>query len=143
MPGIFQITLKLFVYNPEGKLLVLKDRKSGLGDLPGGRIDQGEIYSPLPEILRREVKEELGEQFHFTLQPEEIYFTFPVKMWINGHEALGIAFRGRSTAQSQIQLSEEHSAGHWIDIHSYNPEALFQGDMLQAYRQFVRRETAQ
>lgn len=41
--GFFQITQKLFLRDGN-QLLVLRDRKSGHGDLPGGRMNEDEFF---------------------------------------------------------------------------------------------------
>jgi len=52
----FEVTVKALVYNSAGSLLFAMDDK-GKWDLPGGRIDEGEL---LEDGLKREVREELG-----------------------------------------------------------------------------------
>ena len=41
--GLFQITQKVFIRNGN-LLLVMKDKKSGAGDLPGGRMNEDEFF---------------------------------------------------------------------------------------------------
>jgi hypothetical protein len=55
-PGFFQISLKLFLMRGD-ELLILRDRASKYGDLPGGRLGETEIYLPFPESLGREIRE--------------------------------------------------------------------------------------
>lgn len=52
----FQVSVKGLVFNEEGKVLALHERK-GVWDLPGGRLEHGESFSG---TLERECKEELG-----------------------------------------------------------------------------------
>lgn len=62
---LFQLGIKAFIINPEGKILLLKVNKAKLKefkgepyyDIPGGRIHRG---STIEETLRREVEEETG-----------------------------------------------------------------------------------
>ena len=60
--GSFQITQKAFVRKGD-LLLVMKDKKSGEGDLPGGRMNEDEFFGDWIESLQRELDEELGNSF--------------------------------------------------------------------------------
>jgi 8-oxo-dGTP pyrophosphatase MutT (NUDIX family) len=53
---VYEVDVKILVYNPEKSLLFAKDTNQKW-DLPGGRIDEGES---LLKAVKREVKEELG-----------------------------------------------------------------------------------
>ena len=53
---LFQVAVKVLVYNADGKLLIMKSRQ-GEWDLPGGRISYGENFML---ALQRECQEELG-----------------------------------------------------------------------------------
>ncbi|MCK6462718.1 MAG: NUDIX hydrolase [Candidatus Pacebacteria bacterium] len=53
---LFQISIKGLVFNDEGKVMLIKE-KTGVWDLPGGRIEQGQNFK---ETLERECVEELG-----------------------------------------------------------------------------------
>lgn len=60
---IFHVGLKAFIADGE-KLLILQDQ-DGLWELPGGRIEKKEIFDGLEKPLRREVAEELGNDFQY------------------------------------------------------------------------------
>ncbi len=134
-PAQFQITLKLFLIRNKS-LLVLRDRKSGLGDLPGGRLGEGEIFQPFTVSLAREVSEELGEDIEYRVSDEPA-FLFPMKMWADGSEALGIAFIGFFD-EGNIELSDEHDQMFWVDLDTWNPGGLFKDYMLDACHRFLR-----
>ena len=56
----FEVGLKAFLVR-EGRLLLVRERiGERLWELPGGRFDGGEEQTPPVEILRRELREELG-----------------------------------------------------------------------------------
>src|SRR3989338_7584743 len=62
--GLYQVSLKVIMKNTKGEILGLKaiDKGSmrGYFDLPGGRIDSDEFYAPFEEIIKREIREEIG-----------------------------------------------------------------------------------
>ena len=135
-PAFFQITLKLFLINPEGKLLVLRDRASGLGDLPGGRLGKGEIYNSFENCLKREITEELGDAIDYTIQKDPL-FCFPHFMVSDQCEGLGIAFQGHFL-KGNISLSDEHDFMDWVDRENYVFENLFKDHMLDAVHKFIK-----
>jgi 8-oxo-dGTP pyrophosphatase MutT (NUDIX family) len=55
-PRWFQVTVKGIVRDERGAVLMLRER-SGVLDLPGGRLERGET---LAECLERECREEMG-----------------------------------------------------------------------------------
>lgn len=113
MPGVFEVTLKVFIVR-EGALLVLRDRASGQGDLPGGRIEQDELHGGWPAAVARELEEELGADAHVLVQSEPA-FVFPHHIQASGRDAVGLAFRGR-WIDGAITLSDEHDRYRWVDL---------------------------
>lgn len=65
---ISYIGVKGVVVNDESKVLITQEPTNFVGggkwELPGGKIANGEEETPLEEILRREIREELGESFN-------------------------------------------------------------------------------
>lgn len=134
-PGLFQITLKVFITRG-AELLVLRDRKQQVGDLPGGRLGPGEIYRPWSNSIHREIGEELGPEFFCRLNPEPI-FLFPHFIQESGYEALGLAFAAEYL-QGEIQLSDEHDWHAWKSLPDYDAGELFTDHLLAAVRRFQR-----
>lgn len=110
MPGRFPITLKVLVVR-EGLALVLRDRGSGYADLPGGRIEPGEVGPPWLPALRRELAEELGP--YPVVVAEEPSLLFAHHIHATGEEALGILFLGCGD-DGEIVLSDEHDGLAWV-----------------------------
>lgn len=135
--AFFQITLKLFLLrerNERLEFLVLRDRKSQWGDLPGGRLEKGEILKPLNVALNREIREELGESVSIRVDKEP-FFIFGTVMADGGHEALGIAYTG-TLESGEVELSDEHDLMEWVDVKTYDPSPLFHGHMRDAVIRF-------
>jgi 8-oxo-dGTP pyrophosphatase MutT (NUDIX family) len=54
------VAVKVFLKDGMGRLLITKDR-FGDWDIPGGRLRENDFEMPLEEVVRRKMKEELGE----------------------------------------------------------------------------------
>lgn len=105
------------IYN--GKVLYLREASTyeegtntGKWHMPGGRINPGETYV---EGLRREVREETG------LEISEIGLPVYVGEWhpvIKGVQNQIVAlFSVCYVTSDAVQLSEEHDAFKWHDLH--------------------------
>ena len=132
-PGFFQITLKVFLCHQD-RLLILRDRISGVGDLPGGRISKAEFYADWQDCLARELREELGEAVQYRLDPEPL-FVFPHFIESAGEEALGIAYQAQFI-RGQIQLSDEHDKMQWVALHDLEPGLFFSTHYARAVSRF-------
>jgi 8-oxo-dGTP diphosphatase len=135
--GLFQITQKVFI-RKGSELLVLKDHKSGQGDLPGGRMNQSEFFEDWLISLDRELKEEMGEQFIVNIFAEPI---FVHKHLVNdgNHPCLIVAYKGEFQS-GDIQISDEHDYFKWVDIYTFNPSEFFSEYMLDAVNLYLLRE---
>lgn len=135
-PGFFQITLKVFLLRKASsgqEFLVLKDKDSQMGDLPGGRLAEPEIYESFSDAIAREMREELGA-VEYRLR-EEPAFYFGHRIRNGGHPALGIAFTAEYLG-GDIVLSDEHDWMSWVNLKDYDPRGLFQEHMLSAVLRF-------
>jgi 8-oxo-dGTP pyrophosphatase MutT (NUDIX family) len=108
----FQVSIKAFLWHEERLLLVQDRGDSRAWELPGGRIDVGEEQLLVAEVLRRELREELGEHFACTigapcacwLRPRAPHLAHPVFL-------LGLLC---TEPRGEIVLSEEHVAQRWV-----------------------------
>lgn len=134
-PGFFQITLKVLLHRGK-EFLVLRDRQSGEGDLPGGRLSPGEIYHPWQESIARELREELGEDLRYKLDDGPL---FVEPHWIKngGHEALAVFFRADYEG-GQIVLSDEHDRMAWADPETFQPAEWFSDHLLRSVEKYLK-----
>jgi 8-oxo-dGTP pyrophosphatase MutT (NUDIX family) len=82
---------------------------NGLYDWPGGRIDTVEDTLPLPEILDREIKEELGNDVQYELGRvvmQSRRFWKGIRVFLSFFEAEYLG--------GEIQLSDEHGEFKWM-----------------------------
>ena len=101
------VSAKAVLVSKDGKVLLMR-KTSGIVDLPGGKVEEGE---DMFLALQREVKEETGlklKRFDF------------VASWVKHHAVLGdrliVVFEGRlkkKAKKTEIKMSDEHG---WHDF---------------------------
>lgn len=133
--GFFQITQKIFL-KKNGLLLVCRDKKSGHGDLPGGRMDQEEFFMDWMRSLEREVREELGKDFKVSINPKPILIH---KHRVNdgNHPCIIIGYEAEWIS-GEIQISDEHDFFEWVDPKNFKPETLFSEYMLETIEEYLK-----
>ena len=132
----FQITQKLFIRR-DGKFLVLRDRKSGYGDLPGGRITEEEFFGSWTDSVKREITEELGDEFVVNVNPEPA-FLYPHRVNLDDHPCLIIAYHA-DYVKGEPVISDEHDYMSWEEIKTFSPESLFSEYMLEAVKLYQEK----
>ncbi|MDO8428798.1 MAG: NUDIX domain-containing protein [Candidatus Diapherotrites archaeon] len=106
----FAVTVKAFVVNAQNKLLLVKRpetavHKSGVWEIPGGRLSMGE--NPF-DGLKREVLEEVGLDIE-VLNPLKVHhFTRQ-----DGQKITMIVFVCKALSEN-VKLSSEHTVHKWI-----------------------------
>lgn len=110
---LFHVGIKA-IFLRRGRLLLVRERmEPGYWELPGGRIDVGEERLTPEDVLRRELREELGPSFRYRIGE-------PIRAWIRPpspqrrHPAFLVGFRC-TPVSGAIRLSDEHSEYRWID----------------------------
>ncbi|MCB1177957.1 MAG: NUDIX domain-containing protein [Leptospiraceae bacterium] len=134
--GFFQITQKAFIRKGD-KLLVMRDYKSGEGDLPGGRMNQDEFFDDWLDSLKRELAEELGESFRINLK-EDIILVHKHRVNLGNHPCVILGYHA-DYISGDIKISDEHDYFDWVDIKTYKPEVLFSEFMLEAVKQYIKK----
>lgn len=117
------VSAKAVLVTKDGKILLMR-KSSGIVDLPGGKVEDGE---DLFETLYREVKEETG------LKVKRFDF---VASWVKHHAVLGdrlvVVFEGvlkKKAKNLPVKMSNEHG---WCDY--VKPEVVDEiGDMPPGY----------
>lgn len=134
--GSFQITQKVFLRKKD-QILVLRDRKSGYGDLPGGRMNEDEFFGDWMESVKRELEEELGSTCKIKISPDPILVhkhrvtegNFPCI--IIGYEAEWLS--------GDLILSDEHDYMEWVHLKTFDPSLLFSEYMLEAFLLYQKK----
>lgn len=117
----------------EGRVLVMRTRDGRL-DFPGGRIDKDEYFTPIPQIIRRELREEIGGAVKYRLgrpafQLRRYFVNKTVRIFVTVYEGEHIA--------GEVRLSREHTSFAWLDPKS--PEFLKEKFMSHAERREITK----
>lgn len=107
---------------------------AGYWDFSGGRIDMNEYAVPIPEVIAREIKEELGDieyVLHYRpvaigrreVPPELNSLKRMVRQIFIFFEA---DFKGGT-----IQVNDEHIEYRWLDLHKINVKEYFTSGILE------------
>ena len=134
--GFFQITQKVFI-RKNNLLLVMKDKKSGQGDLPGGRMNVDEFFQDWLLSVYRELEEELGPEFKIKIEPTP-YFIHKHLVNDGNHPCIIIAYTANYIS-GDIKISDEHDFYKWVDVYSYEANELFSEYMLEAVNLYLNR----
>ncbi|TGL60336.1 NUDIX hydrolase [Leptospira ognonensis] len=133
--GFFQITQKLFLRDGD-KFLVMRDRKSGLGDLPGGRMDEDEFFEDWYLSIKREIREELGANIEIEVNPKP-FLIHKHRVNEGNHPCVIIGYHAK-LIKGKIEMSDEHDFMEWVDVKKYDPTPLFTEYMLDAVRVYLK-----
>ncbi|EMJ58252.1 NUDIX domain protein [Leptospira interrogans serovar Valbuzzi str. Duyster] len=133
--GFFQITQKLFLRKGD-EFLILRDRKSGLGDLPGGRMNENEFFEDWSLSMQREIEEELGSQVQIRVSTKPL-FIHKHKVNEGNFPCIIIAYHADYLG-GDIILSDEHDYISWEKVQTYEPSPLFTEYMLDAVNLYLK-----
>lgn len=141
---IYEVSLKVFLKNERGEVLILKAAENGsyagFYDLPGGRIDVEEFRTPFPEIIAREIHEELGNiKFRLWETPVAVgRHLRPASMSKSGKEAriLYLFFKAKYEG-GEVRISDEHTGHGWVDLSDIELTEYFSSGILEGVRMYV------
>ncbi len=134
---LYYVAVKLFLVH-DGKLFIFKD-KFGDWDLPGGRIQNHEFDTPLPEVLKRKMTEEVGESVEYELGKPVVFFRHERPEASKQGEMVrifGVGYEGKFAA-GEVALSELHTQSEWVDIATFQPEKYFTGGWLKGVQEYL------
>src|ERR1035437_749890 len=97
-------------------------------DIPGGRIRENEFDTPLEDIIKRKIEEELGPAVTYTIGHPVVTFRVErlehslqkmVRIFAVGYEA--------EYCGGELTLGEHHDDMKWVDTRTYDPSEDFTG----------------
>jgi len=125
------------VFLRDGDNLLITHDIFGDWDLPGGRVQGGEFGGPHEEVIKRKIREELGDKVRYELGRFQTIFQ------VTRHEhnldkevqilALGYA---ATYLGGEIRLGDHHDKMEWVNVTTFKPEDYFTDGWLvgvQAY----------
>lgn len=141
--ALYQVSLKLFLKNSQGEVLILKapdgGSLEGYYDFPGGRIDESELEVPLVEIVSRELREEIGE-IDFAIKPKPVatgrHF-LPSRSGNSAGNHLIYLFFEAEFIGGEVSLSDEHVGHLWVRLEDIELEKYFISGFLDAARMYI------
>ena len=144
----YQVSLKALITNEHGEVLALNALQTGsfagYFDLPGGRIDVGEFTVPFVDILRREIREELGDiAVEINQVPVAVgRHLIAAESEKSDGESIHVLylFFEASYQGGSIQTSAEHSGFRWLDLHKHKLPDLFKSGLLEGVLMYVQRQ---
>ena len=140
----YHVSLKLLLKNNEGHVLILKARSEGsmegFYDVPGGRIDTDEFTAPFEMILRREVKEEIGDvEVSINLNPVAVSRGMIGSSVHHEGEEIHILyiFFEADYHGGDIVISDELTDHKWVDLGRIDPKDYFNGGILEGIQTYL------
>ncbi len=142
----YQISLKLFLKNKDGEVLILKAVEggsfAGFYDLPGGRIDTDEFRTDLMEVIEREVREEIGNiKFIVKGKPVAVgRHLLPKKSGSRQKEihVLYVFFEAKYVS-GKIKISREHKGYEWVKLEKVVPAKFFTSGILEGVKMYLKK----
>jgi 8-oxo-dGTP pyrophosphatase MutT (NUDIX family) len=111
----YQVSLKVFLRDKDGRMLLpfgsSSGQYAGYYDMPGGRIEDNEFATPFLDILRREVKEELGD-ITVEIDPQPVLLSRDEIGPNKETRVIYIFFEGKYLG-GEIKISDEHEGMVW------------------------------
>lgn len=140
----FQVSLKLILVNDKKQILGLKVSNvsyfAGFYDLPGGRIDVDEVSFDFVKILKRELKEEIGNlKIEIMEKPiTAVKYLVPGKFTASKKDKpLLYIFFVAKYISGKINLSWEHEGYEWLDVNQKNVSKYFFKNYLGGVQQYL------
>jgi ADP-ribose pyrophosphatase YjhB (NUDIX family) len=145
------VAVKVFlVRERDGKLLIMRDN-FGDWDLPGGRIKKDEFETPLAEVIKRKMSEELGDDIRYTIGAPVVFMRHErqeaapgnptVRIFAIGYEGTLLDGGGSGGdgdgGRGEIRTSERHPESLWVDPRDFNPEDYFKGGWLKGVEEWI------
>jgi len=132
------VAVKVFL-EKEGKFLIAKDN-FGVWDLPGGRIKKDEFETPLEDIIKRKMLEEIGGDVVYSLGKPIVFMRHERVEHAPGNPTVRIFAVGFQVEllSGEIKTSERHTEILWVDPKTFKPDDYFEGGWLKGVKDYLR-----
>lgn len=138
---LYFVAVKLFLVDKRGRLLIIKDR-FGEWDLPGGRLREVDFSASLEDVVRRKIREELGEQVSYMLGDPTVFMRHERDEILQSGEKekrriFAIGYKGEFLG-GEISLGNNHEQYEWVD-RDFVPENYFTGGWLAGVKEYLNK----
>lgn len=137
---LYFVAVKIFLEDGRGNFLITKDR-FGDWDIPGGRLRENDFETPLEEVVKRKMKEELGESVNYELGKPIVYMRHERnEILASGEREQRRIFAIGYQAQylgGDIQLGGNHEKYEWVSRKDFKAEDYFTGGWLKGVQEYV------
>lgn len=137
------VAVKLFLQDESGRLLITKDVFNDGWDIPGGRLKNTDLETPLEEIVERKIKEELGSELRYELGNPVIFMRHErEEVFPSGEKQqrriFAIGYKAKYLG-GEIKLGKNHEKYEWVDLKEFIPENYFAGGWLKGVKEFQEK----
>ena len=142
-PDWYNVSLKVFLKNKEGKILALKcpagSEMADFYDIPGGRIDPDEYTVPYEDIIKRELAEEISPDVKYKLNLKPVSFARHRYFSQRQNKEVRILFLyfAAEYLGGEVRVSHEHTVAAWLDINNIKIEDYFVLGCLEGVKRFL------
>jgi len=137
---LYFVAVKVFM-EKDGKLLIMKDN-FGVWDLPGGRIKPDEFEAPMEDIVKRKMKEELGDSIEYEVGKPAVFMRHERVEHAPGNPTVrifAVGYEGKLLS-GEIKLSPRHTEMLWVDLKDFKPEDYFKGGWLKGVQEYITKK---
>lgn len=133
---LYFVAIKLLLRDG-GRLLITHDI-FGDWDIPGGRIKKFEFEAPLEDVIRRKMKEEIGEDIKYEIGEPKVFFRHERKEMLTGEQVriFAVGYEGKYLG-GEVKLGDHHDKYEWVDIKKFRPENYFTGGWLKGLQEYL------
>lgn len=139
----FHVSLKVILKDNNSRILALKmpdgSSMDGYFDFPGGRIGENEVGNPFPEIIERELIEEIGLEVRYRLSSKPVacsIHTYDSKKYGRKVDILCLFFEAEYLG-GNIKISSEHKEFDWLKLSNKNISKYFIKGPLEGMRNYL------
>lgn len=134
---LYYIALKLLLRDGS-KLLITHDIFKEW-DLPGGRILPEEFETDFTEVIKRKMREELGEEVKYDIGGPKVFFRVE-RTEIDGRKVkiFAIGYEGRYLS-GNIKLGDHHDKMEWVDAKTFSADQYFTGGWLKGIKEYQEK----
>jgi len=134
---LYFVAVKVFMIKGEN-LLILKDNFD-CWDLPGGRIKPEEFEVSMEDIVKRKMREELGDNIKYKIGTPVVFMRHERVEKSAGNPTVrifAVGYEGE-LLDGEIKLSDRHTEMLWVNPKDFKPKNYFTGGWLKGVQEYL------